>query len=320
MGRCQVCKKPAKNKCSRCTEVYYCSRDCQREDYPEHKGKCHEKIYTLEKTLYTGFGIFAKGRITPGTRVLTDTSILTVNTGSTFPEVHTDIALWVPETPGQTPSERFATAIKTFGTMVAPGKYMVFPKLRNVNHSCHPNARMSAPNKDGTVHITAIKGIRPKEEITVSYIPTSYCSIEARKKDLPFECRCKECRECDPTDEDFKTKFTVTLGIILTGPGMPVQQEILYLDNCLDACQLIAGGPRLDYLTETVLSLYIKRFLRRSKESESFRRDIREKLIFALECAIRVSKTIGNEHTCLYQQYTKCLAEIAALIEPLPAA
>ena len=38
---CGVCKKTGKMfKCSRCKGVYYCSRECQKKDWPVHKNDC----------------------------------------------------------------------------------------------------------------------------------------------------------------------------------------------------------------------------------------------------------------------------------------
>lgn len=35
------CKSAAPLRCSRCQHVYYCSRECQRKDYPNHKQSCN---------------------------------------------------------------------------------------------------------------------------------------------------------------------------------------------------------------------------------------------------------------------------------------
>ncbi len=41
MNICHECKKYTKCKrCSACQDVYYCSVDCQKKDYPQHKLKC----------------------------------------------------------------------------------------------------------------------------------------------------------------------------------------------------------------------------------------------------------------------------------------
>lgn len=39
-GKCEVCNKPAKQFCSSCKAVFYCSKDCQKRGWKEHKTKC----------------------------------------------------------------------------------------------------------------------------------------------------------------------------------------------------------------------------------------------------------------------------------------
>lgn len=40
--KCQVCLKETVNKCPKCEQVFYCSRECQREDSTQHKIKCDQ--------------------------------------------------------------------------------------------------------------------------------------------------------------------------------------------------------------------------------------------------------------------------------------
>lgn len=41
---CGNCGKEAEKKCSKCEVIYYCSRECQVENWPVHKMKCGNKI------------------------------------------------------------------------------------------------------------------------------------------------------------------------------------------------------------------------------------------------------------------------------------
>jgi hypothetical protein len=40
--KCEACSKDGVKKCGACGEVYYCSRDCQRNDWKKHKGPCQK--------------------------------------------------------------------------------------------------------------------------------------------------------------------------------------------------------------------------------------------------------------------------------------
>ena len=41
---CQVCGNGGQKKCSRCEEVYYCSRECQIKDWQNHKPACRRPV------------------------------------------------------------------------------------------------------------------------------------------------------------------------------------------------------------------------------------------------------------------------------------
>lgn len=42
--KCKICSKKTTNRCSKCKFVHYCSQECQKKDWKEHKETCKEKI------------------------------------------------------------------------------------------------------------------------------------------------------------------------------------------------------------------------------------------------------------------------------------
>lgn len=333
---CIVCGGPGISKCSRCKMTYYCGRDCQRKDYPGHRKGCviHAppetpsenpknetdlKPYFIKETANgTGRGVFTRLSVQPGTVIFEDTSMQTIHRGVRYRETATfrEIAEFTPEKPGESHKERLMRSLRKNGTQTSTDTYDIYRIARFVNHHCTPNARMIHYAK-GCIRIVATHFIPAGEEVTVSYIPTNFCSLEARESDLPFKCLCDTCVNPDNAAEDFRTKFSVTLGMIMQGAGVNVSKEIEYSRNCLDAAKLIAGEPGLDFLTETVLVLYISRFKKRSKKSESFRRDILETMIDLLKKVINVFERIGSPRLASYQEQ---LRKILECVEPIPAA
>ena len=44
----EECKKMGIFRCSRCKNVFYCSKQCQKKDWKVHKDSCREKLKTNE--------------------------------------------------------------------------------------------------------------------------------------------------------------------------------------------------------------------------------------------------------------------------------
>ena len=47
--KCNKCQKQAFKRCSKCKSVWYCSRECQVGDWPQHKEKCKKLAKELQE-------------------------------------------------------------------------------------------------------------------------------------------------------------------------------------------------------------------------------------------------------------------------------
>ena len=47
---CATCKKAAETKCTNCRNVFYCSKECQKKHWKEHKYECKSMPYKIGKS------------------------------------------------------------------------------------------------------------------------------------------------------------------------------------------------------------------------------------------------------------------------------
>ncbi|CAL4102903.1 unnamed protein product [Meganyctiphanes norvegica] len=73
-GPCGICGKDAHQSCSQCSSVYYCSRDCQREDWKIHKSKC--RPFVIGKHKIYGRHAVANRDIAAGELIMREKSII----------------------------------------------------------------------------------------------------------------------------------------------------------------------------------------------------------------------------------------------------
>eukprot|EP00536_Pseudo-nitzschia_multiseries_P009717 jgi/Psemu1/288637/fgenesh1_pg.279_\ len=50
--KCQVCQKEASKKCSRCSLAWYCTVECQRTDWKQHKSVCNSEFQSNQYELH----------------------------------------------------------------------------------------------------------------------------------------------------------------------------------------------------------------------------------------------------------------------------
>src|SRR6266536_2388050 len=59
MDECYVCQKLTKTRCSKCHQTYYCSEECQKIDWKEHKKSCKKPLVVkTDDSLFTMDGCY----------------------------------------------------------------------------------------------------------------------------------------------------------------------------------------------------------------------------------------------------------------------
>jgi hypothetical protein len=51
---CASCKKPSVSKCTNCRDVFYCSKECQKRHWKEHKFSCKSLPYKIGQSKVLG--------------------------------------------------------------------------------------------------------------------------------------------------------------------------------------------------------------------------------------------------------------------------
>lgn len=73
-GKCEVCDKQAKSRCSGCVQAFYCSVEHQRQDWKDHKPRCSPlKVCHNEKI---GRHYVATRNIKPGEIILRESPLI----------------------------------------------------------------------------------------------------------------------------------------------------------------------------------------------------------------------------------------------------
>ncbi|KAK7084473.1 hypothetical protein SK128_012411 [Halocaridina rubra] len=73
-NKCEICKKAAKQFCSSCRAVFYCSRECQKEDWKTHKIKC--KLFVVQNHPIYGRHMVATRDIRAGEIILKEAPLI----------------------------------------------------------------------------------------------------------------------------------------------------------------------------------------------------------------------------------------------------
>jgi len=243
--QCIVCNKKTTLKCSKCNNIYYCSKICQRNNWKLHKYTCSENII-IKKSNNKGFGIFSKKKFSIGDIIHIESPIFIydiknynieyerLNTYkkkilNTFSNVHSknNNLFGILKTNG--------IPIKEYNMFITKGG--IFPLISKINHECDPNAVFYWNNNEKKEYLFSLKNINIDDEINVCYIER-FSPYKERQQILyntfKFVCTCNFCKKnIENKETDIKLLKIQKLidNVLIIGPTNPQRGYEMVLDT-----------------------------------------------------------------------------------------
>lgn len=226
--RCASCLKVAKTRCSVCQTVYYCSRQCQVNDFPRHKAGCVSGEYEFINKYWpkgypmfprqvsvenTARGMFATSLIKAGQEVISEAC------PRYLPKGYNPKTLWKlykrrmpelfqvmkkdPELDDK-PHLQYCDIIKRNGYYVPTTEEWAWCwGVSFFRHHCEPNCHITPivtqnPKDKYIMRVVALRPIMPNEELFIAYHETCTTgTYEYRRACLletyGFVCDCSCC-------------------------------------------------------------------------------------------------------------------------------
>eukprot|EP00917_Polyrhabdina_sp_WS-2016_P029713 GHVP01063342.1.p1 GENE.GHVP01063342.1~~GHVP01063342.1.p1 ORF type:complete len:375 (-),score=24.76 GHVP01063342.1:59-1183(-) len=215
-GTCLNCSNLTSLGCTNCRLVYFCSKDCQKSKWKEHKLTC-SSIVELRSSSTGGLGVFARVDCEVGDELIRELPLIKWKAGQgnlkallqtkdehvrtavmNFTDVHN-----TPSTPDGI-AKTNSVPLQSASLEENPDG-AIFPLTSRLNHSCVANATYFWRPDLGMELVFAQRPIMAGEEITVSYLgfllefgaTRSLRSAHFIQK-FKFACTCEICTE----DED----------------------------------------------------------------------------------------------------------------------
>lgn len=222
---CATCFKPARSglqsllRCAACKTQRYCSRECQKADWADHKEECRSFVRLAPRQVPTAVRIICRilRRRARDPKSFAAIECLRSNRdkwdqASLIPFAQVSMAVQQCVTPEAMLGAKEMVELwcqfscNSYAVMdseLVSAGVGVYPLTSMINHSCYPNCAMIFDGS--TITVRCIRPIQPGEEVTVSYLDVCL-PWEKRQDELArryfFQCQCSLClsTECDPRD------------------------------------------------------------------------------------------------------------------------
>lgn len=229
---CVFCEKPSLFRCQLCKVVYYCSRECQLQDWKRHEhehqlGDVYWNLISIFETVTKtccpllrikhtgdermGFGFFARQDIRAGGLIFLEKASTVASLKTICSKIMKEkdpvklFQFWCLSHDKTLDSEykRAKSVIQRNGVSDVIGCpkekekdpiYALFSLFSRFNHSCSPNTHINYYTEDSTVSLYAARDIKKGEEITI-YLHFAYF-LERQDRDILFNLRFGEKCRC----------------------------------------------------------------------------------------------------------------------------
>ncbi|CAG2102950.1 unnamed protein product [Medioppia subpectinata] len=280
---CDNCFKQSDQlkRCSKCLHMYYCGKECQKNDWKYHKNECPLYGHEMPILLRTNEGLrlwfrfylsvqniptFAteKHRLFDGSEVsLNDfkdkTIVLNVD-NSEFKRIakvfmkygikygREDLEEWVALMNGRWYLIQYGRP--GYVDSVATGLYLQTSTLK---HNCRPNSCCISSFNGHVIELRAMRSIAPGEEITISRMDLMLNKTDRQKalKSISIDCECEKCVANTDRNLDY---LRLQPGYIQASrsPLDPLYREVMQMTS--DALRVTSGQgcPFQDYFMQNV--------------------------------------------------------------------